>query len=378
VKSLRSSITYLTAARLIFNSTHRMISVFLPAIARGLGISLERAGLLVSARSLVGVATPTIVSTAGRGERRIRLIVWSLLLFGAGAVVTAGSGVFIGAFAGFVLIGLAKPAFDIAAVAYVADRTPYDRRARYLSVMELTWAGGLLLGAPAAGWLIGRFGWQAPFWVAAVLAAVAVASAPTFLEADPGPDRTRRGPLTLNRSALALLGALAAVSAAAEVSFVVFGAWMEDVFGLSVMALGAASVVIGTAELLGEGTVLAVADRIGKRRMVIGGLLVSAVGYGALATATENLAAGLAILGAIFIAFEVTIVSAVPLASEVVPAARSRYLALLIVAISLGRAAGAAVGPVVFVTRGMPANAVLSALGTLTALVVVWGAVRED
>jgi predicted MFS family arabinose efflux permease len=75
VRGLRPSLTYLTAARFVLNSTHRMVSVFLPAIARGLGVSLEQAGLLASARSLAGVATPAIVATAGRAERRLRLVV---------------------------------------------------------------------------------------------------------------------------------------------------------------------------------------------------------------------------------------------------------------------------------------------------------------
>jgi MFS transporter, DHA1 family, inner membrane transport protein len=377
VRGLGPSITYLTTARLVLNMLHRVTSVFLPAIARGLGVSLEQAGFLVSARSLAGAATPAIVLTAGRGERRLRLIVWSLLLFSAGAAITAASGVYAGALAGFILTGLAKPGFDTAALAYVSDRTPYHRRARYLSIMELTWAGGLLIGAPAAGWLIGRIGWQAPFWAAATLGAIAVAAAPAFLDADSAPHGGKPRPLALNRSAIGLLAAFFVLSAGAEASFVVFGAWLEDEFALSLVALGAAAIVIGAAELFGEGTVLAFADRAGKRRMVLGGLMISTVGYVALSTTTDVLVAGLTILGVIFVAFEVTIVSAMPLASEVVPAARSRYFALIIVAVSIGRAGGAAVGPFVFTTGGMSANALVSAVGTAVALLIVWRIVEE-
>lgn len=375
--SLRGSLAYLTATRLVLNSTHRMISVFLPAIARGLGVSLEQAGLLASARSLAGAATPAVVATAGRGERRVRLVVWSLVLFAVGAAVTAGTSMYAGALAGFVLLGLAKPGFDTAAISYVSDRTPYDKRARYLTIMEVTWAAGLLIGAPAAGWLISGFGWEAPFWAAAALGAVAVAFAPVFLDVDGNADARAAAPLALNRSAVALLGVVFAMSAGAEVSFVVFGAWLEDSFALSLVALGAASIVIGSAELLGEGTVLAFADRVGKRRMVIGGLGVSVAGYLVLATTADALVAGLAVFGIVFIAFEITVVSALPLATEVVPAARSRYLAILVVAISIGRAAGAAAGPVVFGLGGMPANALVAAAGMLVALVVTWRLVEE-
>jgi predicted MFS family arabinose efflux permease len=326
---------------------------------------------------LAGIATPAIVTTAGRGERRLRLVVWSLALFSVGAAVTAATGVFVGALAGLVLIGLAKPAFDTAALAYVSDRTPYERRARYLSVMELTWAAGLLVGAPAAGWLMSAFGWQAPFWAAAALGVGAVSAAPFFLDADTSPGRDRSQPLTLTPSALGLLGALLALSIGAELTFVVFGAWLEDVFGLSLVALGAASVVIGTSELLGEGTVMAFADRLGKRRMVIAGLIVLTAGHLALAATTESLVSGLAVFGVVFVAFEITIVSAMPLATEVVPTARSRYIALLIVAVSIGRAIGAAAGPIVYGIGGMAANAVGAAAWMSIALVVTWRLVEE-
>ena len=93
-------------------------------------------------------------------------------MMSVGALVTAATGVYAGAFVGFILLGLGKPAFDAAAQAYVADRTPYERRARYMSILELTWAGGLLVGAPLAGWLIGQYGWQAPFWFVGVLFAI--------------------------------------------------------------------------------------------------------------------------------------------------------------------------------------------------------------
>ncbi|HEX9978342.1 MAG TPA: MFS transporter [Acidimicrobiia bacterium] len=368
VRPLRRSIAYLTATRLVVNTTFRFVFPFLPAIARGLGVSLERAGLLLSARSLSGIATPLVVATVGRGERRVRLAGWSLGLFAAGAAVTAATGVYGGAVAGFVLIGLGKPGFDTAAQAYVADRTPYERRARYLSVLELTWATALLAGAPAAGWLISRFGWRAPFWWIAALVAAAALASPLLLDRDrphaaPSASRTRLG-----RPALRLLGVVALFSLSAETTFVVFGAWLEDRFALSLTALGVTSLIVGLAELSGEASVLAFGDRFGKRRMVAAGLCGSAIGYLVLGAVGGSLAPGVAALSLTFVAFEVTIVSAIPLATEIVPGARTRYLALLMVAISIGRAAGDAIGPALFRWHGLAANTTMSAVVTAMAL----------
>ncbi|MDP2623432.1 MAG: MFS transporter [Actinomycetota bacterium] len=371
MRSLRASIAYLFATRLVVNTAYRFVFPFLPAISRGLGVSLGQAGLLVSARSLAGVATPVVVAGIGRGEQRVRLAVGGLILFAGGAAVAAAGGLYAGALAGFVLMGLGKPGFDAAAQAYIADRTPYEKRARYLSIIELTWAGGLLVGAPVAGLLIDRIGWQAPFWVTAVLVAGAAGLAPLMLDADPGGRAAPIGRLHLTRSAFAVLWVVVLFSFGAETTMVVYGAWLEDEFALSLAALGVASTFVALAELAGEGAVLAFADRVGKRRMVSAGLGASAAGYLALGALGGGLAPGLIAMSLAFVAFEVTIVSTVPLATEVIPGARSRFLALMMVAVSIGRAAGDAIGPTLFEWRGLAANTTASAIAALVALGVL-------
>ncbi|MEX1207239.1 MAG: MFS transporter [Acidimicrobiia bacterium] len=378
MKPLRGSIAYLFATRLVINTGYRFVFPFLPAISRGLGVSLEQAGLLVSARSLTGVATPLVVSAIGRGERRIRLTVGGALLFAAGAAVTASTGLYAGALVGFILMGLGKPAFDAAAQAYIADRTPYEKRARYLSIIELTWAGGLLIGAPAAGVLIDRLGWESPFWVTAVLVGCGALLAPLLLDPDARGRVARPGRLRLTRSAVAVLVMALLFSLAAETTVIVYGAWLENEFALSLAALGLASLVIGLAELAGEGVVLAFADRIGKRRMVAMGMAVSAAGFVALGALSGGLVPGLTALAIAFIAFEITVVATIPLATEVVPGARSRYLALLTVAISLGRAAGDALGPALFEWGGLVANTTVSAVAGAASLLVLLGFTERE
>lgn len=375
--SFRRTIGFLTGTRLAVNTGHRFVFPFLPAIARGLGISLESAGLLLSSRSLAFVATPAVVATVGRGERRVRLAVFGLALLSAGALITAVTGVVAGAVAGFVLLGLGKPTFDAAAQAYVADRAPFARRARFLSILEITWAGGLLVGAPAAGWLIARMGWRAPFFVLAGLFAVAALLAPRLMEPDTATRDTVLAPLRLDRGMRALLATGLLFSFSAETTFIVFGAWLEDGFALSLAGLGLASTAIATAELAGEGSVLAFADRLGPRRMVVLALGASVAGYLGIAAFSGSITGFLVALALTFIAFEITIVATVPLATEVAPEARSRFLALLMVALGIGRALGDAVGPSLYAWRGIPATAVASAVGASAALVVLVLRFRE-
>jgi predicted MFS family arabinose efflux permease len=374
---VRASLGFLSAERLVMNTAFRFVYPFLPAISRGLGVPLEQAGYLISVRHIAGLATPGVTRVIGRGELRRRLIVTGLLLFIAGSAVTALTNAYVGALIGFALLGLAKPVFDVSSQAYIADRVPYERRARYLAVFEFTWAGALLIGAPISGWLISRTDWTTPFLAFGVLSIATILLVPRFIDPDQQLSDTHGGHVRFDRSGIAFLIVAGFFALASEMIIVVFGAWLENSFGLSLVALGGAAILIGASELAGEGATFAFTDRIGKRRAVLVGLMISAMGFALLVPARNELGLGLAVLGLALFGFEFTIVSSIPLASELVPSARARYLAWMVVAMSLARGAGAAVGPMLFRSFGLPGPAVVAVVADVAAATVLLLWVRE-
>lgn len=375
MRRLALPLGFLAGARLVLNTGYRLVYPFLPAISRGLGISLDRAGALVSARNLAGAATPVVVLAERRSTRA--LIGLALGLFSLGAAITSATGAFWGAFAGFVLMGVAKPAFDVGAMTYLADRTPYERRARVMSVLELSWAGGLLVGAPVTGWLIDRSGWEAPFWLIAGLAVLALGLGFRILEGSGRSRDERASTPALDRGARALLLVFVLFTAAAELVFVVLGSWLEGEFGLSVIELGAFAAVVGFSELTGESLTLVFADRLGKRNAVMTGVVLAIAGFVSIGLFGSSIAGGLAATAIAFIGFEITIVSALPFASEVQPGARSRYLGLIQASMAIARAAGALVGNPIFAAFGIAANAGLAAALNVVALVVLYRVIQE-
>jgi predicted MFS family arabinose efflux permease len=362
---------------LVLNAAHRFVYPFLPTIARGLGISLETAGALVSTRWGAGLATPAVVRAVDRGRRPERLIPLGLALFVIGAGVTALTGVAVGAFVGFALMGLAKSTYDISIQAYVADRVPYTRRARALGVLELTWAGGFLVGAPAAGWMIDRAGWTTPFLAFGGLALVALMLVGGVLGRSPDAFAPPRTVDRVQRSGVAMLVVMALFSSGAELVLVVMGAWLEDAFGLSLLVLGGIATVLGVAELSGEGVSVAFTDAIGKRRAVSLGIAIAAIAFALLPAAESAIVPGVGLLAVAFLGFELTITASIPLASEQVPANRARYLALTVVAMAAGRAVGAYVAPRLYLATGLAGPAWTATAANLLALFVLLGAVRE-
>ncbi|NND03304.1 MAG: MFS transporter [Acidimicrobiia bacterium] len=367
--SLRPALLLLTAARLVINTAHRMSSPFLPVIARGLGIPLEQAGALVAARSAAAMATPVVI-TAGRRRDRRTVIQLGIVMFVAGAVLTAATNAYIGALFGFGVMGLGKAVFDVSGQAYLSDRTPYAKRARYIALFEVTWAGGFLIGAPAVGLIIDIWGWAAAFYITGGLAGLSVFGAQRFVQHDE-PGDGESGKLVLNRSSIALLAAAGLFSGASEFISVVLGAWFEDAFMVALGAIAGLTALIGLFELSGSSLTAAITDRVGKRRAVMIGLVVGAVGYLFMAVGRDTLVLGVGAAMLAFAAFEFTIVSTFPLASEAAPNARARYLALVVVTINAGRTVAAFLGTRVFVSLGFGANALLALVLNLAAFALM-------
>ena len=80
---------------------------------------------------------------------------------------------------------------------------------------------------------------------------------------------------------------------------------------------------------------------------------------------------------ALFLCFEFTVVSSIPLVTELVPGARGTMIALNMAFLALGRMVGAAAGPSLWEGGGMIWNCVAAATCFLFALGLLITFVRE-
>ena len=365
--------------KLVVNTALRFVYPFLPAIARGLGIDLTQAGMLVSVRWASSLTTPALMSFAGDVHRTRRLVVAGLVMFSAGSIVTAWTGVFVGALVGFALAGLAKPMIDIGSQLYVAARVPYRRRARYLGILELAWAGGLLVGAPAAGWLIDRWSWETPFWALGSLGLLGVGLALLFLDRhdEAAAGRMATASDSPGRQVMLLLAIVALFGFAHEGVLVTLGGWLEGSFSLTLLALGGVGTLLGLSELAGEGVMVAFTDRLGKRNALALGLGVGCASLFALSFSSEALVPAMAALGVATLAMEFGYISVIPLMTELRPRGRTRVLALSVVANGVGRMAGDFIAPRLFTAGGMQMVTIVSAAVVLSAAILVLTGVEE-
>lgn len=375
--------------RTVIYTAHRIVYPFLPAIARGLGISLQAASGLVTLRFLSGMAAPVLGPMADRyGHRRITEI--ALLLFALASLLLASIGTFTAAVVAFAVYGVSKALYDPAVFAYLGDMVPYGERARAIGLVELSWATAWLLGVPASGILIEYLGWRSPWGILIVAGLFGAWVTRRGLPRADQPDASgHNAPLAVaitgtwrsllrRRSVVVLLVTTFLLILANEVTFIVYGAWLETAFGLSLSTLGLASIVVGLAAIAAELGTAVITDRLGKRRSVLIGLVGLAASLVALPWLSD-IGLVTALVGVVLmeLTFEFSIVSLLPLATELYPEARASLLSLDVTAKNLGRIVGAVAGGWLWHWQSIVVHAAVGAsCALLAAFVLAWGMVE--
>lgn len=383
---IRLQILLLAALRIVLNTAYRMVYPFLPVFARGLGVDVATISLVLSGRSLVGAAGPLLALIADHRGRKAGLLL-GMLLFIVGVAIVAISPSLLTFSIALVLIMLAKVIFDPSMHAFIGDRVPYKQRGTAVAAVEMSWSFSFILGIPLVGVLIARLGWAAPFPTFVVLGVITLVLLAVVIPAD-----SRRTPMEGHATPLgslrtvftdgpALLGLAMSLLLATsnELVNIVFGVWIEDSYGLQVAALGAASAVIGLSELGGEGLVGMITDRLGKDRAIIAGLVVNSLAALLLPWLGVTLPGALAGLFLFYISFEFTLVSSIPLLTEVMPGARATLMSGTIAAFSVGRAIGALLAPGIYalgIMGGIGGNAGGALIFNLAAIVALLALVR--
>lgn len=364
-----------TASRILLNTARRFPYPFAPALSRGLGVPLPAVTALIAvnqATAVLGALFGPLIDRVGYRPT----ILCGLGLLAAGMFAAGFLPVYAVLLVSLLLAGLGKSIFDPAIQAYLSRRVPYERRGGVIGVLEISWSGATLAGIPLIGLLIDRSGWRTPFFALGFAALAALAVLAVMIEPDPPRPAVRRGasPWPAWKAVLAAPAAAGAlgfaffVSAANDNLFVVYGAWLEGAFGLSVLALGLGTAAIGAAELLGEGLTATAADRFGLGRSVTAGLAAVIVLFVLLPAAGSTYRSAMGGLFLLFLAYEFTFVTSLSLATELMPDARATMMSLYFAASGLGRVCGALLGGVLWGWGGIAAVCGGSALLGLAAL----------
>ena len=382
----RLQLLLLTLIKLVINISLRAVYPFAPALARGLDITTLQLADLIALRNFSGIFSPLFGSLSERHGRR-SVIVAATLIF-AFASISIGVWPLVGVFtAMLILTALAKVIFDPATYGLIGDLVPYHRRGRFTGFIELSWAGGMFVGAPLTGLLLGLYGWTIPFvflggfafFGSVFLWYLLPAGRPMIRSGSDTQTATwliiRQNPIIWAVVIFVFTSALAV-----ELILINFGVWLEANYSSEIGAvgqvifssrlaflggLGLVTTIIGLGEGFGDLFILFFSDRIGKRRLVLICGILSGLVVLSLTLFSESFAWAMIVVLAMFFLFEVTFVTGLPLFIERLPQAKAVMHAMVLAGIAIGRLIGASAGSRIWAAGGLNTISVISA-------VIIW------
>jgi MFS family permease len=294
----RPALAALCAGALVAYGSYAMCRVpVLPLLARDLGADPPLVGLVMAASTLTGVVLKLPAGVLSDRVGRRRLLVASSAIFAVLPFGYLGISTLSALVALRFVHGSATAIFSPVASASVADLAPAARRGAWMSSYSTAQGTGQVLGPLMAGYLIATGDFSRAFWIAGIIgiaAALIVARLPRAFGTD-GPRVPR--PLCMHAIVDAIANRLVLLTSAAQAAqFVLHGTLNAFVplYGADVLRL--TSVELGWSFGLQTITTLAVrplmgavSDRIGRRGIIVTGLLVSVSGVLALSMAASFL-----------------------------------------------------------------------------------------
>lgn len=384
--NIATQLGVLTFSRVLINTAVRMIYPFLPAFARALHVDVESLVFLISGRSALTICAPLFGGLSDRYSSH-NILYASLGIYLIAMLIVVIMPGFTSFVAAILLVTLCKVIFDPAAYSFLSERIPYAKRGFYVGIYELSWSGSFFIGMPAIGWLMAlqySDAWQFPFITLGILAILSL-----FLNRLVIPRRSSDAKpagsirqlskwkqILSDVNVMAALAAGALLCLAQESVLVIMGIWLEKDFGLTLTALGFSSIIIGIAELIAEGGVIGLIDRMGKRRTIIGGTVLGIIAFAIFPFISESVTGALIALFLIFFAFEFSFVATLPFVTELVPDARAQVMSLYIALQWSGRAVGALAGGWLF-QFGLIWNGIFGAGLNILVLILLIFLVRE-
>jgi predicted MFS family arabinose efflux permease len=351
------SIFAIVLARLAINVTRRFPYPFVAPIGAAFGVSADSIQNVIALTNGAGLLSPLFGILSEHYGKKMVMTGALLMMTGMSALgaLFAEYSIFVLVLFGF---GIGKIIYDPTFQAYIGDIIHFSRRARVMGIAELSWALSLVIAAPLAGFLLEVSTVQTIFVFLTIFLG---ASAMVFWLLVEPVEASQRGKRIQVMSPLAAMRVVRAhppavfalifticLTASHEIFFINYGLWMEESFSLVLTALGAVTIVIALAEVIGEFIVITLADRFGAKRTSMYGMLIAAVCFLIIPNLVFSLPAAMFGIFVMFICIETAIVSALPLFSEILPQSRAVMMSANVGAHSLGRVAGGALGAIIY------------------------------
>lgn len=348
-----------------------IIGGILDLVALDLGVSVGRAGLLITVFALTfGVSGPILLYLTGTADRR-RVTLTALSVFAAGNVVAIFSTTYALALISRVISAASGALLTVLCLTLAPSISRPEYRGRAIGLVVMGISGSVVLGLPIGVSLGHTYGWRSPFILVTVLTVGLIVSVIAFFGQIPThPPASLRRQLQALRGRRILFAHLTTFFFLAG-HFTLYGYLTP--FATVVMGFGGGLITVvyfvyGAAAVTGGGLAGVSADKFGPRPT----LLTAIVLLGACLLVIPHTSAPLALFWIVLVVWGVLSWSITPpIQSHLVtvsPGTAAIQQSLNNAALHLGIALGTLVGSVVIDQFSVRRNAVVGAFFVVIAL----------
>ncbi|MFI9201802.1 MFS transporter [Streptomyces sp. NPDC053048] len=286
-----------------------MITVpLVPAIAEDTGTAPRLGGLFVSAYALLfALSAPLCGAMSDRVGRR-RILTTGLIAFALGNFLTGVTSEFSLLLVCRAVAGLGAAMIMPSVYAMIAETFPFERRGKVMGIVVAGLLSSTVLGVPLGSYLAYLAGWRAAFFAVGAVSVLVHLLVLAMIPVTPPPaveQRNSSSPLALYlgmvRRAVSTPAVLCVLGCTLLWAFALYGMFSnigvfyaerfdfnEAQTGLAIMGSGAGSM---TGALVGG----RIADRLGKRKVLVVAALVAACGVTAVPLIGDHLVAVLVV-----------------------------------------------------------------------------------
>ncbi|MCU5322330.1 MFS transporter [Bacillus cereus] len=370
---LKSMILILAIVAFFVGLDSLLVAPLLPVITETISIPDGSGGLLITIYALCyGITAPVFGMMSDRVGRK-RMIIIGFIIFSISTFCTGLAKNFeiLLLFRG--LTGLSGAMIMPSIFALVGDKVTYESRGKAMGTIMGAMIGSTVIGVPIGAFLSEIGNWQWTFYSIGLLTLFLTLLINHILRNEKERDdvhvsltETVDAPLKMTVVNISVLFALLATflwTIGLHGMFSYIGVYYENNFGISVGKIGIVIFLAGVGSVAGNILGGKLADKIGKKSVIVIASIVSSISVMLFSLSTENLVIAIIvhIIWSLFIGFGQASLTA--LISELKPAVRGTVMALNSSAMYIGMTIASGVASLA-ISNGFP----FSSLGTMCAI----------
>ncbi|OWW11875.1 MULTISPECIES: MFS transporter [Bacillus] len=370
---LKSMIRILAIVAFFVGLDSLLVAPLLPVITETISIPDGSGGLLITIYALCyGITAPVFGMMSDRVGRK-RMIIIGFIIFSISTFCTGLAKNFeiLLLFRG--LTGLSGAMIMPSIFALVGDKVTYESRGKAMGTIMGAMIGSTVIGVPIGAFLSEMGNWQWTFYSIGLLTLFLTLLINHILRNEKEREdvhvsltETVDAPLKMTVVNISVLFALLATflwTIGLHGMFSYIGVYYENNFGISVGKIGIVIFLAGVGSVAGNILGGKLADKIGKKSVIVIASIVSSISVMLFSLSTENLVIAIIvhIIWSLFIGFGQASLTA--LISELKPAVRGTVMALNSSAMYIGMTIASGVASLA-ISNGFP----FSSLGTICAI----------